>query len=408
MIELQDIEEVIENNLDRTKWQKWKFSDLVENIVEKVVPKKSGLEHYIGLEHLDTGSLKIRRFGETASLIGDKLRIYKGDFIFAKRNAYLKRVAIAEFDAVASAHSMVLRAKPVNVLPEFLPFFLLSETFWERAIEISVGSLSPTINWKAIAKQEFLLPPKDQQAKLAELLWAMDEVIESELELLARLEKSLESKIEDEIHGIKLYGKTIQEAIDELLCNNKVVQLSKLGKVLKGKGIAKSEVVNEGIPCIRYGELYTKHYRIIRDYYSFITPETAKTGFKLQMNDVVLAGSGETITEIGRSAAFIDNVLAYAGSDTLIFRPENMDGTYLGYLMNSQLVRQQLNKYGTGATVMHIYALDINKIIVPKITKDKQIEIGRVLENLARNIMNIESKIASSKALQKSLINQIF
>ena len=135
-----DITEAVTNKFDQVNWNTLEFTDLVENIVEKVVPKESGLEHYIGLEHLDSGSLHIRRFGKTESLKGDKLKIYKGDFIFAKRNSYLKRVAIADFDAVASAHSLVLRAKPENVLPEFLPFFLLSETFWERAIEISVGS----------------------------------------------------------------------------------------------------------------------------------------------------------------------------------------------------------------------------------------------------------------------------
>ena len=157
-----DLNKAISNKIDKSKWVKWRIADLVENIVEKVNPKDSGLEHYIGLEHLDSGSLKIRRYGETSSLIGDKLKIYKGDIIFAKRNAYLKRVAIADFDAVASAHSMVLRAKNENVMPEFLPFFLLSEQFWEKAIEISVGSLSPTINWKSLAKQEFLLQPKEQ------------------------------------------------------------------------------------------------------------------------------------------------------------------------------------------------------------------------------------------------------
>ena len=136
-----DIATGIENKLDRTKWKAWKFSELVDNIVEKVVPKESGFEHYIGLEHLDSKSLHVRRFGETSSLTGDKLKIYEGDLIFAKRNAYLKRVAIANFDAVASAHSLVLRTKQVNVTPEFLPFFMLSEYFWERAIEISVESL---------------------------------------------------------------------------------------------------------------------------------------------------------------------------------------------------------------------------------------------------------------------------
>ena len=184
-----DITEAVANKFDHTNWNTIKFSDLVENIVEKVVPRESGLEHYIGLEHLDSGSLHIRRFGKTESLKGDKLKIYKGDFIFAKRNSYLKRVAIADFDAVASAHSLVLRAKPENVLPEFLPFFLLSEIFWERAIEISVGSLSPTINWKVLAKQEFLLPPKEQQAEIAELLWIQDSLLQKKISLLGKLNK---------------------------------------------------------------------------------------------------------------------------------------------------------------------------------------------------------------------------
>ena len=83
-----NITEALENKIDRSNWVKWKFSDLVENIVEKVTPKDSGLDHYIGLEHLDSGSLKIRRFGETASLIGDKLKIYKGD-LFLPREIHI-------------------------------------------------------------------------------------------------------------------------------------------------------------------------------------------------------------------------------------------------------------------------------------------------------------------------------
>lgn len=408
MDQVLDLTNAIENKIDRSRWQTWKFSDLVENIVEKVVPKESGLNHYIGLEHLDTGSLHIKRFGETKSLVGDKLRIYKGDLIFAKRNAYLKRVAIAEFDAVASAHSLVLRAKSENVLPEFLPFFMLSETFWGKAIEISVGSLSPTINWKSLAKQEFLLPPKDQQAKLAELLWAMDDVVEKDLVSLDKLSLTLDSDIESKIHGVNLKGHTIQQAIDKLSEHKKVGTLSQFGKIFKGKGIAKSEVVDIGLPCVRYGELYTKHHRLIRKFHSFITYESATNSIKLKKNDVLFAGSGETIAEIGKSAAFITDEEVYAGGDILIFRPYDMDGIYLGYLLNSQLVRQQLNKYGTGATVMHIYASDIEKIKIPILKKEEQINIGQHLESIANSILMLKNKISSSKSLQKSLINRIF
>ena len=83
---------------------------------------------------------------------------------------------MAEFDGICSAHAMVVRAKPDVVLPEFLPFLMMSDRFMNRAVEISVGSLSPTINWTTLKLEEFDLPPLDQQRRIAEMLWAVDEV----------------------------------------------------------------------------------------------------------------------------------------------------------------------------------------------------------------------------------------
>lgn len=275
-------------------------------------------------------------------------------------------------------------------------------------VDISVGGLSPTINWGDLKHQEFLLPPKDLQAHLAELLWAMDEVIEKDIEVFDKLENSLKIQIEKDIHGIELSGKTIRQVFVEFEKSNKLATLNSLGKLLKGKGIPKADVVSEGIPCVRYGELYTKHHRIIRNFNSFITQESKVTSFKLEKHDVLFAGSGETITEIGKSAAFISDIEAYAGGDTLLFRPKDMDGFYLGYLMNSQFVRQQLNKYGTGATVMHIYNSDLSKVKVPVKSRLEQEHIGQKLEVIANNVKLIKSKIDSSKDLQKSIINQLF
>jgi restriction endonuclease S subunit len=154
--------------------------------------------------------------------------------------------------------------------------------------------------------------------------------------------------------------------------------------------------------------LYTNHHRIIRRFHSYISIETCSSAFQIEKNDILFAGSGETITEIGKSAAYISDEIAYAGSDMLVFRPNDMDGTYLGYLMNSQLVRQQLNKYGTGATVIHIYQDDLKKIKVPDMPRVEQIKIGKYFEVFAQNIKNAESKVSLSKSLQKSLINQVF
>ena len=395
-------------NIDKSNWKLFKFHEIAYRISETVDPNTTELDVYIGLEHIDGENIHIKRYGTPADVSGGKLKCYPGDVIFGKRRAYQRKAAIVEFEGICSAHAFVFRANPEVIEPKLFPFFLHSDQFMDRAIDISVGGLSPTINWGDLKDQEFLLPPKEEQLKLAELLWAMDEVIEREKELKDDLENSMNAFIEKEIHGIDLTGKVIREGLEELSRKVKLVSLSELGTLLKGKGISKSDVKEEGIPCVRYGELYTRHQRVIRKFHSYISHEIKADSFLMQKHDILFASSGETITEIGKSAAFVDEIEAYAGSDTLVFRPFDMDGYYLGYLMNSQLVRQQLNKYGTGATVMHIYNSDLEKVKVPKIERKKQIEIGNKLEAISTNIFKLESKISASQSLQKSLINQVF
>jgi len=155
-----------------------RFGDIAENIAVRVKPSESDSDIYVGLEHLDPETLHLKKWGHPSDVEGDKLRFWKGDIIFGRRRAYQRKLAIAEFDGICSAHAMVLRAKPKNILPEFLPFFLHSDMFMERVIGISVGSLSPTINWKTLREEEFSLPPLDEQKCIAEILWAADEAME--------------------------------------------------------------------------------------------------------------------------------------------------------------------------------------------------------------------------------------
>jgi restriction endonuclease S subunit len=146
-------------------WRIVRFDELAQIVNERVDPSATDAEIYVGLEHLDSDSLKIRRWGTPSDVIGDKLQFRKGDIIFGRRRAYQRKLAVAEFDGICSAHAMVLRANTETVDPEFLPFLMQSDLFMERAIDISVGSLSPTINWKTLRMQEFPLPPKDEQRR---------------------------------------------------------------------------------------------------------------------------------------------------------------------------------------------------------------------------------------------------
>ena len=85
---------------------------------------------------------------------------------FGKRRAYQRKVAVADWDCICSAHAMVLEAIPGKILPDFLPFFMQSNQFMERAVEISEGSLSPTIKWKNLEQQSFIIPNLGNKVRL--------------------------------------------------------------------------------------------------------------------------------------------------------------------------------------------------------------------------------------------------
>lgn len=160
---------------DRSRWRRVKFGQMAECVTDRVDnPAESGVERYVGLDHLDPGTLSIRRWGAPTDVESTKLRFKLGDVIFGKRRAYQRKLAVADFEGICSAHAMVLRAHEKTVYPSFLPVFMQSDVFFDRALQISVGSLSPTINWKALAVQEFDLPPLDEQRRIAEMLWAIE------------------------------------------------------------------------------------------------------------------------------------------------------------------------------------------------------------------------------------------
>lgn len=162
-------------NLDKTTWKSVAFGDVIENVANRVDnPGMAGVDRYVGLEHLDPFVMTVQRWGTPDEVNAQKLLFEPGDVIFGRRRAYQKKVARADFRGICSAHALVLRARPDFIHPDFLPVFLSSDYFLNRAISISVGSLSPTVNWRDLKVQEFNLPPLDEQRRVADLLWAVE------------------------------------------------------------------------------------------------------------------------------------------------------------------------------------------------------------------------------------------
>ena len=126
--------------LSRQGWSRVHFGDVVENLNEtEIDPAADGLERFIGLEHLEPGSLHVQTWGNIADGTTFIRRCRPGQVLFGKRRAYQRKVAVAEFDAVVSGDIYVLAPKTEHLLPELLPFLCLSERFYQYAVETSAG-----------------------------------------------------------------------------------------------------------------------------------------------------------------------------------------------------------------------------------------------------------------------------
>ena len=155
-----------------------------------------------------------------------------------------------------------------------------------------------------------------------------------------------------------------------------LVKLGRIGTFSKGTGGTKEDEVPEGIPCIRYGDLYTSHKYHIQATRSFVTETKAAEYTSIQYGDVLFAGSGETIEEIGKSAVNLINSSVRCGGDVILFRPEiEIDARFSGYAVDCPQSQYQKSCMGRGITIMHIYGDELKRLwlILPPLSEQAAI-----------------------------------
>ena len=184
--------------------------------------------------------------------------------------------------------------------------------------------------------------------------------------------------------------------------------LQELGTFSKGAGISKADILPEGLPCIRYAEIYTKYDFQAKTLESFISRETADQSKHITKGTLLFAGSGETAEEIGKSIAYTGNETAYAGGDTIIFNFTNPQENTLfySYYLNTT-GRRQINKLGEGQSIVHIYPAELAKVKVPVPPLSEQHRIVAVLETWDKAISLTKRLIEQKEIQKKHLMRQL-
>lgn len=370
---------------------KYRFDQIALNSTEKKKPVEEDRFTYLGLEHLDSGSLKVSRYGSEVAPIGEKLVMKKGDVLFGKRRAYQKKVAIAPFDGIFSAHGMVLRPKEDVVDKDFFPLFISSDYFLDAAIKISVGSLSPTINWRDLKELEFELPDLERQKCLASTLWAMNETMDSYKELITATDELVKSQF------IEMFGEPADNSKGWKTCKIKDVMSGKVSNGFFAKPKDYTENGNVGIICV--GDVVNRKYSQIKKLRRANATEKEIEKFKAQYGDMLFCRSSLVKEGIGKASIVPQDV----GDDVLfechvIRVPLNIDEVlpeFMQALSITHYFRSQMIGKSKTATMTTIGQKDIvsTDIFVPPMS-------------LQRNFIEIAKQSDKSKFVAQISSNQ--
>lgn len=177
----------------REGWREVRLGE-VATCNTSAVPTSSVDLPYIGLEHFDSGSPRIERWARTSDMEGSGIPVRAGDVLFSKLRPYLRKVAVAEAEALCSTEVLVWRTSDaVSTDQTFLSLVLRSDQAIDFANSRATGTRMPRTSVKGMSALPITLPPLDEQRRIVDLIAAVDDAIEAAEREVNSLGKSLDA-----------------------------------------------------------------------------------------------------------------------------------------------------------------------------------------------------------------------
>lgn len=385
-----------------------KFADVIHLSTSRTAdPASAGIDRFVGLEHIEPENLHIRSWGSVADGTTFTNTFKRGQVLFGKRRAYQRKVAVADFDGVCSSDIYVFESKDPNVLlPELVPFILQSEGFYQYAVKTSAGSLSPRTNWSHLANYEFPLPPVDEQRRIADLLWAADDVISNNQDLLEKIYLLKRTATHNFTRSSQTTKKLKATEFGKLPENWNVEPLGNLLENVQ-YGLSKPLQEKGDYPVFRMmniidGKMAANDMKYID------LPDDEFEAYKVNNGDILFnrTNSADLVGKLG----IFDLVGNYVFASYLIRLVAKQDVVlpeYLNYYLNSDEGQRRISSFATpGVSQTNINASNLQRVLVPVPPINEQMEIVSQLNQTDSSKEEIIRHIENSRELKKQLLTK--
>ena len=344
-----------------------------------------------------------RELGFTESLreIGYQ-GVRRGDLVIHAMDAFAGACGVSDSDGKSTPVYSVCTPKDERASSRYYASCVreMARSRWIMALSRGVRERSTDFRFAAFGNQLVPVPPSREQRAIARYLDHADRRIPRYIRAKERLVELLEERKRALIHEAVTgridvrtgqpylaYKDTGVEWLGKVPEHWEVRSLGTFGRFFKGSGGTKADETEQGVPCVRYGDLYTRHQFHITESKACVAPHRAGAYTPVRYGDVLFAGSGETLEEIGKSAVNLIRGSAVCGGDVIVFRPTiDVDAEFVGWSTDCRQAASQKARMGRGITVMHIYSSDLKYLAVPLPPFPAQTAVARFLDHADRCI----------------------
>ena len=346
-------------------------------------------------------------------------KVRQGDIIINGLNLSFdfisQRVGLVKENGVITSTYLALRPLPL-IDSRFLNYLFKGYDYCKALHSMGRG-LRATLGYNEFRKYSVVFPSIQEQQAIADYL---DKKC-SEIDKMV----SLQEKIIEELKAYK------QSVITETVCKglNPDVPMKDSGiewagkipkhwevkrvkylsnTITKGNGITKEEVFSNGdTPCVRYGEIYSKYNNSFKECLSATNIDIQAAPRFFSKGDILCAGTGELVEEIGKSVVYLGEERCLAGGDIIVIN-HNQNPLFLNFALNSNYAQTQKSKGKAKLKVVHISASEIGSILIALPPKAEQEQIAEYLNEKNTEIDTLislkQSKIDALKEYKKTII----
>jgi type I restriction enzyme S subunit len=279
------------------------------------------------------------------------------------------------------------------IYKDFFPLFISSDYFLNAAIKISVGSLSPTINWSALKELEFELPPIARQQQLSKILWAATEAKNAYKTLLFLTEQLVKSRFVEMFGDLDSPKQNVEIKTIESVCE-KITDGTHQTPIYSNSGyiFLSSKDVKSGY--IDWSDIRFISHELHKELSRRVSP---------QRNDILLAKNGTTgIAALVETDEIFDIYVSLA-----LLRPKStINSTYLLSAINNDMTKRQFDVglKGIGVPNLHLSVIKEVKILVATI--EDQNRFAEFVRQADKSKFEIQRTIDELEATYKAILRE--